>query len=101
MTMAAQLAQAFLEGFEYDWQAKARPDQLAPAGEWRNWFFLAGRGAGKTRAAAEWVRQNVCGSTPLAPGRYKQVALVAETAADARETMVGDGKAPGEGSGLL
>jgi len=65
------------------------------------WLILAGRGFGKTRTGAEWVRDNVCGSTPLARGRFRQLALIAETAADAREVMVGDGKVPGEGSGLL
>ncbi len=64
-------------------------------------MILAGRGFGKTRTGAEWVRSQVCGSTPLAPGRYRHIALVAETAADARDVMVGDGKGPGEGSGLL
>jgi phage terminase large subunit-like protein len=51
----------------------------------------AGRGFGKTRSGAEWVRAQVCGSTPLGRGRCRHVALVAETAADARDVMVGDG----------
>jgi phage terminase large subunit-like protein len=84
-----------------DWRATARPDQLPPPGDWTTWLILAGRGFGKTRTGAEWIRDNVCGSTPLARGRYGRIALVAETAADARDTMVGDGKPPGEGSGIL
>lgn len=63
--------------------------------------MLAGRGFGKTRTGAEWVRRNVCGDTPLSAGRYRQIALIAETSADAREVMVGDGKLPGDGSGIL
>jgi phage terminase large subunit-like protein len=86
---------------QWDWGFWARPEQLEPPGDWLNWLNLAGRGAGKTRTGAEWVRAAVCGSTPLSRGRYRQIALIAETAADAREVMVGDGKAPGEGSGLL
>ncbi len=39
------------------WPAWAHPSQLPPPGSWRYWLFLAGRGAGKTRAGAEWVRQ--------------------------------------------
>ncbi|CAN7376269.1 terminase family protein [Bradyrhizobium sp. LjRoot220] len=98
----ADLTEAQLESLRWDWSFWARPDQIEPIGSnWNNWLILAGRGYGKTRTGAEWVRQNVCGSTPLAPGRYKQIALIAETAADAREVMVGDGKIPGEGSGLL
>jgi phage terminase large subunit-like protein len=50
---------------------------------------------------AEWVRENVCGKTPLAAGRYKRLALIAETASDARDVIVGEGLAPGEGSGIM
>lgn len=49
--MDAASAQAFLE----DWHNWARPQQLAPAGDWRIWLMMAGRGFGKTRAGAEWV----------------------------------------------
>lgn len=86
------------------WELWGRPHQLAPAGDWSNWLILAGRGFGKTRTGAEWVRSNMCGSTPLARGRWRHIALIAETAADARDVMVGDGKAvsdPKAGSGLL
>jgi len=46
----------------------------------------------------------MCGKTPLERGRWRHIALIAETAADARDVMVGDGKAasdPKAGSGLL
>ena len=43
----------------YHWPAWARPSQLPPEGDWRVWLFLAGRGSGKTRAGAEWVRMLV------------------------------------------
>jgi len=49
---------------------------------------LAGRGFGKTRMGAEWVRAGVAGATPLGPGLYRRMALVAETAADGRQVMV-------------
>jgi len=102
LEILAELSEAQLEALRWDWPFWARPDQLEPIGSnWNNWLILAGRGYGKTRTGAEWVRQNVCGSTPLGRGRYQQIALIAETAADAREVMVGDGKIPGEGSGLL
>lgn len=70
------------------WPFWARPNQLAPAGNWLTWVIIAGRGFGKTRCGSEWVRSMVCGSTPLAKGRAARVALVAETAADARDVMV-------------
>lgn len=67
---------------EYDWKFWARKNQLAPEGDWQYWLLLAGRGFGKTRCGAEWVRERV--ESNLA----KRIALVAPTAADARDTMV-------------
>ena len=92
------------EYLNFSWDFWGRPHQFAPAGDWSNWLILAGRGFGKTRTGAEWVRANMCGPTPLARGRWRHIALIAETAADARDVMVGDGKAasdPRAGSGLL
>ena len=62
--------------------------QLPPGGAWRSWVILGGRGAGKTRAGAEWVRAQVEGSRPRDPGRARRVALVGETIDQAREVMV-------------
>jgi phage terminase large subunit-like protein len=70
------------EALERHWPFWARPDQLAPAGSWRTWLLLGGRGAGKTRAGAEWVRSEVEG------GRLGRVALVGPTLADVREVMI-------------
>lgn len=64
------------------WLATARPDQLAPQGDWFTWLILAGRGWGKTRAAAEWSAQKA----RQYPGA--RIALVAATFADGRDTMV-------------
>jgi phage terminase large subunit-like protein len=91
---------------EFDWSFWGRPTQFAPPGDWSNWLVLAGRGFGKTRCGAEWVRANMCGDTPLTAGRsgWKHIALIAETAADARSVVVGDGKEPSNptaGSGIL
>lgn len=72
----------------YHWPFWARPNQLPPEGDWLTWMILAGRGFGKTRTGAEWVRSMVCGTTPLGPGLYHRIALVAETSADARDVMV-------------
>lgn len=59
---------------------------MAPQGDWRTWVLMGGRGAGKTRAGAEWVQQvvNAAGRT----GVDLRIALVAETLSDAREVMV-------------
>lgn len=66
----------------YEWQLWARPKQLPPSGDWRVWLLMAGRGFGKTRAGAEWIRW-------LAQsGRARHIALVGETFDDARHVMV-------------
>lgn len=72
----------------HDWRFWARPNQIAPDGDWLTWLILAGRGFGKTRTGAEWVRSMVCGATPLAKGKAGRIALIAETSADARDVMV-------------
>jgi len=64
----------------YDWSLWARPDQIAPEGDWVYWLILAGRGAGKTRTGAETVRAWA--------RAYPIVNLIGATRQDAREIMV-------------
>tara|TARA_R110000796_G_scaffold17111_2_gene52904 strand:+ start:342 stop:1601 length:1260 start_codon:yes stop_codon:yes gene_type:complete len=66
----------------------AMPHQLPPEGDWRSWVIMGGRGAGKTRAGAEWVRAQVEGGRPLDVGRCRRVALVGETIEQVREVMI-------------
>lgn len=66
----------------------ALPHQLPPIGAWRSWVIMGGRGAGKTRAGAEWVRTQVEGARPGDPGAAKHVALVGETVDQVREVMI-------------
>src|SRR6516165_11723069 len=78
-----------LEELRYGWDGvRARKEQIAPAGDWRTWLLLAGRGFGKTRTGAEWVRSQVWNH-----GR-RRVALVAPTAADARDVIVEEARPP-------
>src|SRR6202049_3957894 len=70
------------ETLVHDWRFWARSSQLPPPGEWRVWLLLAGRGFGKTRTGAELVRTRVEAHTA------RHIALVAPTAADARDVMV-------------
>lgn len=65
-----------------DWQFWARSKQMAPPGDWLVWLLLAGRGFGKTRSGAEWVRFRI------EEGLSQRIALVAPTAADARDVMI-------------
>ena len=65
-----------------DWPFWARPEQLPPNGDWRIWLFLGGRGAGKTRAGAEWIAEG------MRSGAMRRVALVGATYADVRDVMI-------------
>ncbi len=66
----------------YDWPFWARETQLPPPSDWTHWLILAGRGFGKTRTGAEWVRSLV------EQGAAQRIALIAPTSTDARQTMV-------------
>ena len=66
----------------YLWPAFTRPPQIPPEGDWLTWLYLAGRGAGKTRAAAEWIRKRVV------DGGAKRIALVGRTTPDVRQIMI-------------
>ena len=79
------MSQEEADALLYEWRGfNARPAQIAPKGDWTIWLALAGRGFGKTRMGAEWVRETVMA------GQAGRVALIAETAADARDVMVAE-----------
>ena len=67
---------------------EARPDQKPPDGNWLTWLLLGGRGAGKTRTGAQWVRGMALGLPPFAERPVARIALVGETYADVREVMI-------------
>src|SRR5688572_9763425 len=70
-------------------RADQRPPLAAANGEpWRIWLFMGGRGAGKTRAGAEWVRALATGNAEIAGPPARRIALVGETWQDAREVMI-------------
>ena len=59
----------FLSDFSVFAHDHQRPPRFANSGEpWTTWLILGGRGAGKTRAGAEWVRA-VAISDPKAASR--------------------------------
>ena len=66
----------------HEWSFWGRPAQQPPPGDWRTWLVLAGRGWGKTRTGVEWIRSQV------ESRRCGRLALVAPTAADARDVIV-------------
>jgi phage terminase large subunit-like protein len=68
--------------FSFLWDYQARPEQRPPPGDWRIWMIMAGRGFGKTRTGAEWVRM-IADSHPEA-----RIALISSSLAEARAVMV-------------
>ena len=84
----ASLSDNALAALPWLFEFWALPHQLPPSGDWKTWVIMGGRGAGKTRAGAEWVRSQVEGATPMAAGRARRLALVAETLDQGREVMV-------------
>ena len=75
------LSSTDLVQLKYIWKFWARPNQLEPEGDWFVWLLLAGRGFGKTRTGAEWIRHRVARG-------YKRIALVARTAAEVRDVII-------------
>ncbi|MBB6306234.1 DNA-packaging protein [Xanthobacter tagetidis] len=77
----ARLTDKECQALLHDWQFVARPNQLPPDGDWLIWLILAGRGFGKTRTGAEWVREQLKAGA-------SRLGLIAPTASDARDVMV-------------
>jgi phage terminase large subunit-like protein len=66
----------------YHWRLWAWNAQLAPRTDWSTWLIMAGRGFGKTRAGAEWVRE-VAAQNPGA-----RIALIGATLGEVRSVMI-------------
>jgi len=80
--LITSLSKLLLELLLEAWWFWGRLEQLPPETDWRVWLFMGGRGAGKTRAGAEWVAE-------LArTGRARRIALIAPTFHDVREVMI-------------
>lgn len=66
----------------YDWEGfLARPDQIEPDGYWEVWLILSGRGWGKTRTGAEWVKKQMANGC-------MRMAIIGETQKDLEKVMV-------------
>jgi phage terminase large subunit-like protein len=79
------------------WALTARPDQRPPIEneadkdylDWNIWLLMGGRGSGKTRAGAEWVRERALGLHDGAGDKPPlRIALVAPSLIEARSVMV-------------
>jgi phage terminase large subunit-like protein len=86
--LLASLRANELQGVATHWEIFAHPYQLPPlcaqgGGPWTTWLLIGGRGAGKTKSGAEWVRGLAGGKRPVSP-----IALIGETEHDVREVMI-------------
>jgi len=89
----ARLNSGELDAIASDWKLFAHPHQWPPefaanGRPWTTWLMIGGRGAGKTRAGAEWIRAQALGLPPLAGEPAGRIALVGETEHDVREVMI-------------
>ncbi|MEM8975676.1 MAG: terminase family protein [Pseudomonadota bacterium] len=80
--IAKALNQSERNAWQWHWKMAARDAQLPPDGSWRIWLVMAGRGFGKTRAGAEWVRM------VAEKHSNARIALVSASLAEARSVMV-------------
>lgn len=71
-----------IEALSYDWSSWRRDSQKDPPGDWRYWLVLAGRGFGKSRTGAEWVRARANS------GLFRNINIIGATVDDARDIMV-------------
>ena len=78
----SSLSEKEQQDFLYRWNFWARPGQMPPDGDWSVWLIMAGRGFGKTRAGAEWVRGIAEGDGSA------RFALVGANYAETRTVMV-------------
>ncbi len=91
--VAAHITREEWDGIVHDWLICARDDQLPPlltaqGKPWHTWLLLGGRGSGKTRAGAEWVRAQALATPSLADRRAQRIALVGETIGQVRSVMI-------------
>jgi len=89
----SRLNEAELETLGTTWEIFAHPHQHPPphaanGAPWLTWLLIGGRGAGKTRAGAEWIRAQALGLAPFADQAVSRIALVGETEHDVREVMI-------------
>jgi phage terminase large subunit-like protein len=80
-----------------DWRMWGRLGKQLPPDDqdWRSWLILGGRGAGKTRAGAEWVKAQALGDWTQDQSHAERIAIIGPTLEQARAVMI-EGK-----SGLL
>lgn len=81
-TIVSELDADEVKALENEWAFTARPEQLPPPGKWNVWLFMAGRGAGKTRSASEYI------NAMAYSGQAKHIGLLGRAASDCRDTLI-------------
>ena len=83
-----QLTEIEAEFILHEWPLWGRANQFPKLGSWKTWLMLGGRGAGKTRAGAEWIRKIATQGTENLQSCGGRIALVGETQGDVRDVMI-------------
>jgi phage terminase large subunit-like protein len=79
--LLAEMSDEVAAGLFYDWRFWARPNQLPPEGDWRWWLILSGRGWGKSRTGAEWLRMKQ-------EQGAEHMGIIGPTSSDTRDIMI-------------
>lgn len=74
--------QSFMDELRYNWRNWARPNQLPPPDDWDIWILLAGRGFGKTRTGAEFIKERMLNEPGI------RVGIIGQTIGAARDICV-------------
>ncbi len=83
-----ELNETEVERLGFDWPVWARLKQRPPSDGWRTWLVLGGRGAGKTRTGAEWLKGVALADPHFAGDAAGRIALVGESYDDIRDVMI-------------
>lgn len=70
------------------WWWTARPEQLAPLGDWFIWLVMAGRGFGKSRVGSEWIVDQALKHPVDADGNRTEWLVIAQSLVDARSICI-------------
>lgn len=73
---------SFTDELKYNWRNWARPNQLPPEGDWDIWLLLAGRGFGKSRTGAEYMKERMLAEPGI------RIGIIGQTIGAARDICV-------------
>jgi len=83
-----KLSDEQVQRLKFDWPLWARLKQRPPLSDWRTWLVLGGRGAGKTRTGAEWLKGVALGDPHFPGSSGGRIALVGTNYDDIRDVMI-------------